>query len=386
MNVIVIIYISLFSFIVLVVASMVYLIYIDWLNRQFKKRVGKITTSYEAIVQSGLNTIKEGHALTASYIQTVNKHNKSQSYERVFQNVLIDYAADKDNRKLVTDYIKNFEPYVLKSLRKVRRNRSVRHVQNIFLLGEYRLRSKKILDYLLEGVHSQSIAVRFNSLSALSKHGVASYLTKALMITSDKKGYLNQKVLTDVLDSFEGDQDDLILQLMKNIERLSGVFRNLVINYFTNQKTSIPAGLLVELMKTSNDKEERIMVLKYFGVVQHPEAIDLILAATLDETWEVRAIASKTLVKYVAHLKLSPLLEVLEDENWYVRTNMASTILAYIDYHKDSQPQDFDLIKSRLTDPYAIDALEYARHLQDEPKHLKASLKEIRPWEEEDAR
>ncbi|MCK8059602.1 MULTISPECIES: HEAT repeat domain-containing protein [unclassified Fusibacter] len=377
MNSIVLIYMMLFSFIIIIITSLLYLMYVDAVNRRFLRRVGVVSKGYENIIMEGLSAVESGGTVSLEHINLINKRNKSQSYERVFQNVMIDYATNKENRGNVIAYMSCFESYVNHKIQTVRRNRSVKHVQNVFLVGEYRLRTEQVVEYLIEGVHSKSIALKFNSLSALSKIGDADFLVRALVITAKEKGYLNQKVLTDVLDSFEGDREDLIEKLVENIRELTGLFRRLVINYFLNQNEKSPAKMISQLLKEVTDKEEHIMILKYFGNIHYNEAIEDVLKATQHEIWEIRAISSKTLRIYVQELELQQLLPVLSDDNWYVRINMATTVLDYIDHHQKTLKHDFELIKQSLDDPYAIDALEYARHLQEEPSHLKESIGEI---------
>ncbi len=378
---ILLIYIMLLSFITLIISSILYLVYIDWINKRFNTSVNKIYQSFAKEVAEDIAMIAEGLPKSEKRIKYVKHKLGHDAYERVFQNVIIKLCEEDEFKNYTKAYLLHFEDYIFSKIKKIKSNGNVKHVQNVFMMGEYRIDHPKIIDYLLKGVTSKSIAARFNSMSALSKIGNAKALVTAIVIASAERGYLNQKVLTDVLDNFEGDKETLIVELLINIDIIRGDFRTLVINYFNNQQNEAPAPKLYELLERSIDKEEQLSILKYFGVICYPECSKKILELLKDDQWEIRAIAARSLKLYTVHFELSEVISALSDENWYVRTNMARSVLQHIHDHRENVEEEVDYLINSLEDRYAIGALEYARHLEENPNEFKETVQKIQKKE-----
>jgi len=245
------------------------------------------------------------------------------------------------------------------------------------MLGEYRLNLPKVIDYLLEGVRSLSIVSRFNSMSAISKIGNADALVKALIISSEHRRYMNMKVMTDILDNFEGKKKELDSRLVESFSIAKHELKLLMINYFYNEGSRAPVHILHNYLRVVRDKEEHIQLLKYFRAIKHPEALETIRESLSSEYWEVRAIAAKALSSYTDGFKLDEVIDHLSDQNWFVRTNIASAILEHLYTHLKQSDVEIEYILSKVTDKYALGALEYARHLHENPNTFKKSIQTV---------
>lgn len=359
---IILIYVMLFSFVIIIVSSLCYLIYIDWTTKRFDKRVNKIHDDFSKQVISDLEDIENKNAVNEEHIHFVTKKLKRRAYEKVFQNTIVAFA-NTHPRHVVPEYATLYEHYLLKKVKQVKPNGSVKHVQNIFMLGEYRVNHSSIIRYLIKGVQSQSIMTRFSSMSAISKIGNAEALVEALMIASNQRRYMNMKVLTDIIDNFEGDKELLNTKLVNVFMQFSKEVRILIITHFYNEHSTVPLIAFDGYLENVTDKEELISLLKYFGVIQHPEALPKITKTFSNESWEIRAIAAKTLMNYSEYMVVKDIIAYLSDENWYVRTNLASSILKHIFDVHDCTSKDIDDLIEYLDDKYAKGAIEYARHL-----------------------
>lgn len=363
---IILIYILLITFVGIIVSSLLYLVYVDFTNQWFNRSVNKVYQAFGALIAEDLSRLADGEDVDEARINGVKAKLRRGAYERVFQNVLVKFAGIEEFTHLTPIYMGYFQDYINNRLLKVRVSDSVIFVQNVFMLGEYRVDRPEIINYLMKGVHSLSIASRFNSMSAIAKIGNAKALARALEIATEERRYMNMKVMTDILDNFKGDAALLDEQLVLIFAKGSNELRQLIINYFHNQKSNLPVLAFLNQLAQTSHKEEKIQLLKYFSVIVYPEAQSQILICMESPHWEVRAIAAKSLVQYSSSLSLQDLLIHLGDENWHVRTNTAIAVLAYLDVKGRSERLHIDELIGTLSDKYAIGAIEYARHLRME--------------------
>lgn len=378
---IIFIYITLFLFVFMIAASLLYLVYVDWTNKRFNESVNKIYQEFGALIVEDLTLLLKKKPIDLERVSEVKKKLAKSNFERVFQNVIVKFSAVPKFRRYTSRYMVHFEDYLLYKMRKIKPNGSVVHVQNAFMLGEYRLNTPKIISYLLEGVHSQSIVSRFNSMSAISKIGDAEAMVQSLFVASEDRRYLNMKVLTDILDNFEGDKNQLNRLLVDSFMVADQELKRLLINYFYNENSELPASVFHQFLSQIKDKEEHIQLLKYFQRVQYPVVLEQLIGSLSNEYWEVRAIAAKALINYTEYFDLDNVIDSLKDSNWYVRTNMATTVLEYITNQKEQREQTADDLIESLNDKYAIGALEYAIHLEESTEFLEELLQKMQQKE-----
>lgn len=358
------IYIMLFSFITIIISSICYLVYVDWNSKRFNRSVNKIYNRFGNMISEDFINLTKGNPPNVERMSYIKRKMKRSAYEKVFQNIIVKHANDQIYSGFVSDYMQKYEKYLMRKLKKVKINGSVKHIQNVFMLGEYRLNHPNIINYLLEGVSSSSIISRFNSMSAISKIGNAEALVKSLMISTEYRRYMNMKVFTDILDNFEGDKQLLNERLIFSFNHFNHELKLLVINFFYNEGSLLPQTILHDYLKVVKDKEEHIQLLKYFGAIQYTEALHEIKEGLKSTYWEVRAVAARALLNYTEHLVLKDIIQSMSDENWYVRTNTASVVLEHLRTHLNKSEQEIDHLIEDTNDKYAVGAIEYARHLK----------------------
>ncbi|MCH4886629.1 hypothetical protein EZV73_03570 [Acidaminobacter sp. JC074] len=362
---IIFIYMMLFSFVTIIVSSLIYLVYTDWSNKRFNRRVNRIHPEFATLIQESFYAHKFKMSTSKDKINVIKGRLKQRAYEKVFQEVILEFTSNEKERPFVSDYMAMYHDYIIRRLKNTRSNGGVRHIQNVFMLGEFRHNHSSVISYLIEGVNSISINSRFNCMSAISKIGNSDALVKSLMITSAERRYMSKKVLTDILDNFEGDKDILNQKLVESFNQFNHELKLLVINYFNNEIAETPLKIFDAYLKTTQDKEEQIQLLKYFGAVQYPNVLPTIRSNLKSTYWEVRAIAAKTLSNYTDYFVLDDIIDSLGDFNWYVRTNTAIAILGHLTNHLGYSDENVESFINELDDNFAAGAMEYAKHLTD---------------------
>ena len=356
----------LFSFTTIIISSLLFLIYVDWRNKRFNKTVNRIYTSFGSMIEKQIIAIESGEDLSEVEREYVTYKLKRNAYEKVFQNVIYRMSQDKVNRSIIVAYMGNFESYIRRKIRKTKSNRPIAYVQNVFMLGVYRLDHPFIIDYLLDGVNKPSISSRFNCMSSIAKIGNTNAMVSALMMSTESRKFLNKKVLIDLLENFEGNRLSVDRRLIYQFEQFDHELKLLTINYFYNQGSRKPLETFQAYIHQTDDKEEIIQLLKYFGNIRFEPALSDILVFLKHDAWEIRAIAAKSLILYCDVFAFEDVVDSMSDSNWYVRTNTAIAVYDHLKLVKNHSEQEIDHIISVLHDKYALGALEYAKHLKED--------------------
>ncbi len=342
-------------------SALMYLIFSDFREYIFLKNAKRVEKKYGPDIVEDLYKIYTGKKVEEERINEVSKRLKKRTYEKTFNKILIEFTVIINSRDVVKAYMEHFEPYVRKRMRKYRRKGSVLNVQTTYLLGEYGLDKTWVLDYIMQGLDSDSIYLRFNSISALSKIGNSNEFVQGLKRLSHKESFINQKVIIDVLDHFEGSKEDLNNLLVENLNGFSEEIQVIIIDFFRNQKDDFPANYLVNyLMEEGTGKEVKASIIKYLECVVEASANQALYGLLKSDQWELRALSSKALGAYSHSDTIVELFQTLSDDNWHVRLNSAKSLLnILVKYGFDPKAGVESLIEI-VQDRYGIDVMYYA--------------------------
>ena len=185
--------------------------------------------------------------------------------------------------------------------------------------------------FLFNCLNTKSIYLRVETLKALPKIGNATNFLNALKLISSEKQYVNNKILIDTLDNFNGYIKILDENLLLKFYTFNKHIQKCIIEHLKNSNAKFAKYKIIDILKDENlDKEVRISAIKYFSKIHYNNAIIEIKKLLSHKEWEYRAISASTLGKYKEKDVIEELLYSITDYNWYVRYNSAISILNFL--------------------------------------------------------
>lgn len=347
-------------FVYIILNSILYMMIMDYFENKFSKKVAKLSEASGKEILEHLNKLKNNMYLTRTDIKKMKKKLKNRAYERVFNDTIISYNENSENHIYVKEYMGYFDRYIQRIIKKNSKEGRIKNVYTAFLVGQYKLDKEFINKFLLDSLKSDSLYLRFNALNSIGQIGNIQCFIKALTSISQLGGYLNAKILIDIMDQFNGDVEELDVELLENFEDFSIGIQCIIINHFSNVDNVSIAPILVNILSVNDtDKEVKANILKYFHAINYPKAKKILIKILDSEQWECRALAAKTLSKYYSEITVKQLLISITDPNWYVRLNSAMSLI------------DFDLGDKLMysvlekKDKYSTEILFYAMFVKN---------------------
>jgi HEAT repeat protein len=135
---------------------------------------------------------------------------------------------------------------------------------------------------------------------------------------------------------------------------MSSIAKRLIIAHYINSDFDLACDDLLQILKTTNDKELRLSILKYFQVFEFSDAMDILVNYMGNEEWEYRALAARALGNHESIESIGLLYDGLKDSNWHVRTNSARSLIKLV-----ASSVLFNYIQD-TDDKYARDTMIYA--------------------------
>ena len=346
-------------FIYIILCSIVYMLCRDFLDKINEKKVENLNKTFGVEVQRQIETIKLNNKLYKMDIDYIKSKIRSKNYLEVFNETIIKLNKDKINKEYTKIYVKYFEEDILKIVRKYKNKDDIEKTFIVNLLGEYRLDSYELNEFLFNCLNTKSIFLRVETLKTFSKIGKITNLIKALQCISDEKQYINGKILIDILDNFYGNFETLDKALLFKFYTFNNQIQKNIIEHLKNQNAEFAKDQVMSILTDENlNKEVRISAIKYFSKIHFNYAKEEIKKLLNHKEWEYRAISASTLGKYKEKEIIEALLISITDYNWYVRYNSAISLLNFNE----------DIIIDRViktNDKYSIDILLYAMFSQE---------------------
>lgn len=352
---IVYIYVSLIFFVYIICCAIFYMSIEKQIERVREKKIYKIKNDFGFEISNHLNKLKTGQILTYSDIEYINKRLKKKYYMEVLNKIIVEFNMQDGNHIYTKVYMENFYKNIKREIKKENKKNMMKKIYFAFLLGEYGVDRRYINGYLIELLKTDSLYLRFNALSSISRIGNVDYFMKALKYMSSLDKYLNIKIFVDIIDKFNGDSEKLENALLKNLDEFNDTIQTIIITHFQNSNNEqVKEKLYLKLCTDDTNDEVRVSIIRYFYKVVYLKAENILLDLLQSSKWEFRAISAKTLSKYSSKETTKALLKSITDDNWYVRFNSA---LALLEFNMEDEIIDtvFD-----IRDKYAIDILFYA--------------------------
>ncbi|GAB6169494.1 hypothetical protein JCM1393_19540 [Clostridium carnis] len=335
------------SIIIFVLSSKIY-------KKIVTKKIKKISTYLNPIIENHIRKLKNKKEIDSEEINDITGKLKDKIYLEAFNEKIIELRKDNKINTEITMYLSFFEKFFLEKFINLDKSDYLKYSHEIYLYGEYGYKNEKIINQLLENINSESTYIRVNSLKSLSKIGNINEFIYALRVISEKDIYINDKIIIDSMDIFEGDKELFNKELHLNLNNFSNRIKGLVITHFTNIKYEYVAEEFLETIESNIDElENDLAKIKYFGNVKYEKMNNKIVDLLEDEKWEIRAISAKIALNYDNNKVRKSLINSVGDSNWFVRYNSAMTIISL----KDNKELIKEVINS--SDKYARDIMIY---------------------------
>ena len=213
-----------------------------------------------------------------------------------------------------------------------------------------------IVRYMFQLICEHSIYCRENALKALYKAGSPMLVVKAYKIMQRHNIEHSQKLVTDGLDNFLGDKEELTEYLFREWDKFSPYYQTAFINFMRLSVGNIGERLLKLLISEETDREVKFAVLRYLRRHKYEPAAPYLQKLVEDwevEDWEFPALAASALDNYPSEETIRALYEAMHSTSWYVRSNASDSLLKI---GREEHIMDEILLRS---DKYAMDMIKY---------------------------
>jgi len=348
------IYIILGFFIYIILSSVVYMLVKEILENRNKKKKKELKNTFGIEIQNHIENLKVNKKLSKMDIDYIKSKIDKKNYFEVFNSTIVNLNTNKENEEYIKKYILYFETEILKIVRKYEKTDDTKKTFIVSLLGEYKLNNYELNHFLFNCLNTKSIYLRVETIKSLSKIGNITNFLRSLELVSSEKQYVNNKILIDTLDNFNGNIEILDNNLLSKFYTFNKHIQKCIIEHFKNRNTEFVKDKIIDILKDENlDKEVRISAIKYFSKIHYNHAVIEIKKLLNHKEWEYRAISASTLGKYKEKDVIEELLYSITDYNWYVRYNSAISILNFNDASAVARVIN-------KNDKYSIDILLYA--------------------------
>lgn len=326
MKIIPYIFFSLILFIYVIFMSIVYIKFEKIAIKRREKKVAKIQDKIREDIKKQILKVIKNNNLSKDEILYVEKILKKSKSRQAFNKIISELSNNLELKDGISNFMANYLKIIENEIEKYAKKDSIRKCYFIYNLGEYKIDSFKIQNFLMECLNDKSIYVRYNALNAIANIGKRDNFIEALIYMSKNRIYINDKVFIEIIDKFKNSYE-MNRDLARVLNELNTKMQCLIINSFSKNKIDFLNKTLLMKLKYESNREVRISIIKYFEKNHCNEAYDKLIELLSSKWWEERAMAAKSLSKYYSFEVENSLKKSLKDKNWYVRLNSASSIL-----------------------------------------------------------
>lgn len=213
-----------------------------------------------------------------------------------------------------------------------------------YFLNNIDCKDKKICNYLLDLINSNSLYAIENSISALAKSGNNENVIKAFQILSSHNYVIyNHRLVADVLLKYNGSKNVLCEKLFENFNSFNEQIKIGVLTLFRRWNYDIGDEIIKMLGKEDLEKELEIEMIRYFSKIINKK-IPLILIDRIENNYyndfEYEVVMLQVLANYKSEKTIKLLEKELSSSNFYVRYNAGKSLSKMIDLTTLEQPKD----------------------------------------------
>lgn len=213
---------------------------------------------------------------------------------------------------------------------------------------------------LVDMMQDSSVYVRENALKALLDFGSPTAVFNAVLCINQVSEHQNEKLLSDHLLEYKGNQSELSTLLWNSFSKLSSTVQVSFVNYLRRlpqdavEQKAYYQPLYVRMKNHATDKELRLAILRYFRRYEYAPAQEEMIRMVEDPSelhWEYAAVAASCVTDCLGVRARNALLGAMKSSNWYLRLNATETLLGM---GVQLNPEEL-----RKDDRYAADMLYY---------------------------
>lgn len=209
-------------------------------------------------------------------------------------------------------------------------------------------------------LESKSVFVRENALKALYHMGREDSILYAYEKLSDKHCHHCEKLLTEGLSQFNGDNELLAYKLVLGFQHFESCYRTAIVNFLSySGEHRFDYAMIYYFNNTEHSVDTRCSIIRLLGKAINDDNRQFLLSCVTqeneDEVWEIKAVACGILGVFKNNRDVvDTLINALYSKNWYVRKN-AATSLCKLGISREQ----LDEINNGA-DEYAKNAINYA--------------------------
>ncbi len=205
---------------------------------------------------------------------------------------------------------------------------------------------------LMQAIHDKESTVMLNAAAALINLGDKKIL-KNVIVFLLKMEALSEEMFSEVILGFG---EPINRETLEDLNLLSypSRARLKIIDFIGYFNILEGTSLLISLLKHSEDKEEKIHIIKALGNLGVEEAIPVLKENLKDDNPVIRAQAVKALGTLKDPNIMNSIAALIEDRDWWCRYYAASSLFEM----GDSGRKHLHNMHERTADPYAKDIID----------------------------
>ncbi len=214
------------------------------------------------------------------------------------------------------------------------RRNSMERAYFAWFLGRFQLvrrEQQELITILMGYMENSTVYCRENVLQAVYRIGSPNVVVTALGYISRHHYYHDVKLLSDGLQTFTGNKEDLARLLWQHNQDWDELLLCAVVQFVTRMKgaEAFAEPFLEALRRESTHREVRIALLRYFTRVRY-EAVRPLLLDFLKEKdqAEFAIVSASALRSYPGDDTIAALKKAISSRNWHVRSNAAASLIA----------------------------------------------------------
>lgn len=300
--------------------------------RGSQRRLTRESGRMGAMMELQLGRIRQGLPVEQKHLRRLRRKlsrvNGLLAFDRVME------ALDPAGGDLAAaDYLRQIHPVFLHLSLLYCKRENLQAAYFAYFLSKHRQMRQMPMDAIQEilvgYMRRDSLYCRTNALTALYAFGSPERVVEAVALQDQLGMFFHEKVLTDGLLSFQGDQERLTHLLWAGFEGFSDRTRLCVLNYIRFRTGSYCREMLQILQDPGRDQELRLSALRYLGRYAYPPARAFLLGLLREPEpvhWEYAAVAATALASYPGEDTVQGLMDAMHSRNWYVRANAAASL------------------------------------------------------------
>lgn len=323
-------------------------------NRLFRR-----SSRLEDLAETQLYRLRDGQPLEKGHIKKLQRKLSRVGNLMAFDRVLDRYFAD-GGETTVRDYLAQIQPVILYLAVVYRKRENLQAAYFVYFLNRHKLNKYMQVDtvqnILVDYMKKESLYCRVNALKALCAFGSPEHILEAVTLQDQSTSFLHEKILTECLLIYEGDNSRLIRLLWEQLDQFSVRTQRAILDYIRFKTGDYRAEMFRIMIDSRQDRELRFSAIRYFGRYAYAPAKEKLLAFLADDdpqNWAYAAISASSLARYPGEDVVNALVQAMHNSNWYIRYNAASSL----DAHGLRYSDLIDLVGGR--DRYAREMIMY---------------------------